>query len=358
VTPAEVAALRLRAQGIAGTPAVEPREVVARLGAVQAQDYLGSLWAVGLRMKGATERRVEQALADRTLVRTWPLRGTLHLVAAEDVRWMLALVAPRVIASAAGRFRQLGLDEATFSRSRRVLLRALSGGRALARPEVVRVLEAARISTAGQRGIHILWRLAQEGLLCHGPRAGKQQTFVLLDEWVPATKAPDREEALAELARRYFTGHGPATLQDFSRWTGLAASDARAALALAAPRLAREELGGRVHWSADGERAPRRSPPPAVLLPPFDELVVGYGELGALLDGSRRGAIHPTRNGMVSATLLVDGRIAGTWRRTLGRGGVTVELLPFAPLSARRRRALAAAARRYARFLGLPLAEG
>ena len=355
MTPAEVAALRLRAQGLAGTPPAEPREVVARLGAVQAQDYLGSLWAVGLRTKGATERRVEQALADRTLVRTWPLRGTLHLVAAEDVRWMLALVAPRVIASAAGRFRQLGLDEATFSRSRKVLRRALSGGRALARPEVVRALEAARISTAGQRGIHILWRLAHEGLLCHGPREGKQQTFVLLDEWVPATKALHREEALAELARRYFTGHGPATQQDFTRWTGLAASDARAALALAAPRLAREELGGRVHWFADGPRAPRRSPPPAVLLPPFDELVVGYGELGALLDGSRRGAVHPTQNGMVSATLLVDGRIAGTWRRTLGRGGVTVELLPFSPLSARRRRALAAAAGRYARFLGLPL---
>ncbi len=153
VTPTEVAALRLRAQGIAGTPPAEPREVVARLGAVQAQDYLGSLWAVGLRTKGATERRVEQALADRTLVRTWPLRGTLHLVAAEDVRWMLALVAPRVIASAAARFRQLELDAATFARSRKVLRRALEGGRALARPDVVRALEAARISTAGQRGI-------------------------------------------------------------------------------------------------------------------------------------------------------------------------------------------------------------
>ena len=181
-----IARQRLANQQIADPTLTRPADVVAWLGAMQAQDYLGALWAIGLRLPGAREATVEQALADRSIVRTWPMRGTLHFVAAADARWMLALLAPRTMAQAAGRFRQLGLDDDAFALSRDACIAALQGGRQLTRAALYQVVEAAHVSTAGQRGIHILWRLAHEQLICFGARAGKQQTFALLDEWAPA----------------------------------------------------------------------------------------------------------------------------------------------------------------------------
>jgi hypothetical protein len=238
-----IAHRRLYNHRIAGARCDKPDDVVRWMGLIQAQDYLGALWAVGLRTRGATEAGIEQALVDRSIVRTWPARGTLHFVAAEDVRWILELLAPRLIARTSGRYRQLALDEATFARSREVLIRALEGGKRLSRDAMYQVLESAHISTAGQRGIHILGRLAQEGLLCFGARDGKQQTFMLLAEWVPAAKSKTRDEALAELARRYFTSHGPATLQDFVWWSGLTTLDAKAGLEMAKQHLVQEVVG-------------------------------------------------------------------------------------------------------------------
>ncbi|OFX24873.1 MAG: hypothetical protein A2V77_17595 [Anaeromyxobacter sp. RBG_16_69_14] len=351
-----MARLRVRAHHIGATTFREAHEVVEWLGAVQAQDYLGALWAVGLRLRQAGEADVERALAGRTILRTWPMRGTLHFVAARDVRWMLDLMAPRSVARAASRLRELEIDDGVLASSRKVLVKALQGGRQLSRPAMYRVLQEARISTAGQRGIHILWRLAHEGLLCFGPRQGKQQTFVLLEEWVPAARRLTREEALAEVAHRYFTGHGPATLGDFVWWTGLSPADARLALDLAGSRLRSEDIDGQTFWLAP--RPPLRSPvAPGSLLPGFDELVVGYKDRTALVDPLHRPRLNPGDNGMLSPTILVGDRILGTWRRTLQRGGVAIEPRPFAPLAAAGQRALSGASERYARFLGLPIVE-
>ena len=195
---------RLYSQSIAPAVLEKPGDVVKRLGAVQAQDYLGALWAIGLRMKAATEKTIEQAICDRKIIRTWPMRGTLHFVAPEDVRWMLALLTPRIITNAARRHRQLELDAATFARSEILFTKALQGGRQLTRPEMMDVLEQDGISTAGQRGYHILWRAAQTGLICFGPRRGKQDTFLLLDDWLPDGKALSRDKSLAE----YLAGRG------------------------------------------------------------------------------------------------------------------------------------------------------
>lgn len=357
MSAADIARLRLRAQRIAATSFRQPHEVVEWLGAVQAQDYLGALWAVGLRLERAGEADVERALAGRTLLRTWPLRGTLHFVPARDARWMLRLTAPRIVARAARRYRELGLDAATFARSRRLLVRALEGGRRLTRPAAFQLLQAAGISTAGQRGIHLLARHALEGVLCYGPREGKQQSFVLLDEWAPAPRALERDEALAEIARRYFTGHGPATAADFTWWTGLVAADVRAAIDLAGTRLRRERIGDRTYWSGERGRPAGTGAPRATLLPAFDELVVGYRDRSALYHPAHGREINPGGNGMLSPTVVLDGRVVGTWRRTLGRKGVAVEPALFAPLDRGGLRALSAASERYARFLGLPRVE-
>lgn len=350
--PADLARRRLHAQAIAA-PLREAGEVVERLGAVQAQDYLAALWAVGVRLEGATEADVERALARGVFLRTWPMRGTLHFVPSRDARWMLRLLAPRVLARAAPRHRELELDAATFARAGKVLERALRGGGRLTRPAAFALLQRSGVSTAGQRGIHIVQRLALDGLLCFGPREGKQHTLVLLDEWVPAPRTLAREEALAEIAVRYFAGHGPATAADLRWWAGLPAAEAREALDLAAPRLESERFRGATYWASTSPAGTRRrAARGAFLLPAFDELVVGYADRSALLDDPRD-AVRIGAGGMLSPTLVVDGRIVGTWRRRLVRGGVSLEAAPFGRLGADARRALGEARERYAAFLGV-----
>jgi hypothetical protein len=353
---ANIAARRLRNQGIAGTGFDRPGAVVAWMGAVQAQDYLGALWALGIRTQGAREEAIEQAIADRTVVRTWPMRGTLHFVAPADIRWMLALLTPRVIAGQRGRHRQLGLDQADFDRSRDLLTRVLEGGRQRTRDALYEILEAAGISTAGQRGIHILARLAQDGLLCFAARQGKQQTFALLEEWVPPARTLERDEALAELAARYFTSHGPATVQDFTWWSGLTVADAKKGIELAGPRLERETIDGQEYWlsAAAPGPVPTASPasPTAWLLPPFDEYTVAYKDRSAVLDPAQGGSI--SGNGIFYPVIVLDGQVAGTWKRVVKKGSVVIILSPFAPLKKKERQAVAAAAERYGAFLGLP----
>ena len=348
--PADLRRHRLRSQGLAATGFDDPAEPVRWQGAVQAQDYLGSLWAIGLRTRGGTERLVERAIADRRIVRTWPMRGTLHFVAADDARWMLALMTPRVVASSAARLeRDYGLDAKALGRSRKVVVEALEGGRSLARDALYRTLDRAGLSTAGGRGLHLTWRLAHEGLICFGPREGKQQTFVLLEEWVPPGKRMARDEALAELARRYFTSHGPATLHDFAWWSGLPLRDAMGGLAMASGQLVSHELAGRRYWMA-AKRADASSRR-AWLLPAFDEYTVAYRDRAAILAPA-----HARRvNGMdiLRPAIVVNGRVVGTWTRTTRDSSVRISLNPFTRLDTTARHAVGAAARRYAAFLGL-----
>ena len=345
-----IAQQRLRTQRLAGAGFSTPADVVRWFGAVQAQDYAGALWAVGMRTKGAVEADVERAVTERTIVRSWPLRGTLHLVAPDDLRWMLTHFAPRTLARAALRFRQLELDERTFARSAALFVKALEGHRQLSRPRLYALLERAGISAAGSRGLHILWRSAHDGLICFGTREGRQHTFALLEEWVPPVKTLTRDEALAELARRYFTSHGPATLKDFIWWSGLSAGDARSGRELARPQLHTATIDGVEHWHAEPTRG-SAAPGHAVLLPPYDEYTVAYQDRRAALDPRHAAA---ARNGIFSPTILLDGRIAGTWTRRITPGAVTIALSPFARLTGQRRRAVAAAADRYGRFIGRP----
>jgi Winged helix DNA-binding domain len=339
-------------QQIADPRYTSPAEAVRHLGAVQAQDYLGSLWSVGLRVRSAVESDVEDAIAARTIVRTWPMRGTLHFVPAEDVRWMLPLLTPRVLARNAARYRELELDGATFRRSREILVRALRGGRRLTRPQAYAALERGRLSAAGQRGLHILSYLAQTEILCLGPREGRQPTVVLLEEWLPASRTPSRDEAVALLAGRYFAGHGPATLQDFVWWSGLKVRDAIAAIEAIASGLQKETRDGRVYWSTGAVPLRRRSPV-AVLLPSWDEYLVAYKERSAALghlSGQDRLVMPFAR-----PLLVVDGRVCGSWKRSLVGHAVRLKVDYWTTIDERQRRAVESAAQRYARFLGRKL---
>ncbi|MGE0128756.1 MAG: winged helix DNA-binding domain-containing protein [Blastocatellales bacterium] len=352
--PLDIARLRLHNQRIAGDRFERPADVVSWLGAVQAQDYLGALWAVGLRMRSAVESDIEQALTNRTIIRTWPMRGTLHFVAAEDIRWMLELLTPRIVAGSARRHQQLGLDEATFAHSKNLFERALEGGKQLTRNAMYEVLEAKGISTASQRGLHILGRLAQDGFICFGARVGKQQTFTLLDEWTPGTKRMARDEALAEIAKRYFTSHGPATLQDFAWWSGLTLADARSGLEMAKRFLAQEVSDGQTYWLASSTPAANDSSPTGYLLPAYDEYTVAYKDRSAVLDPKFTKQAN-SGNGIFYPTIVVDGQVVGTWKRTLKKDGLVITPSPFAQLKRAETRAFAEAASRYGEFIGAPV---
>lgn len=345
-------ALRLHTQRLISTKFAKVAEVTSFFGAVQAQDLLASLWAVGQRVAGGTEATIEQAIEEGTILRTWPLRGTIHYVTPADVRWLLMLTAERTIRGAVGRHRQLGLNEKDFTRSRKALIRALEGGRRLERHAAYAALEAAGVSTEGQRGIHILGQLALEGVLCIGPRQGKQPTFVLLDEWVPKGLEFSRDQALAELARRYFTSHGPATLADYVWWSGLTMTEARAGLDAIQSELVREEIESTTYWFAPTNERAELPSPVAHLLPVYDEYAVGYKDRGAFL--SPEYAARPDAgNGIFRPPILIDGQIVGTWTRNLRKGKVVVSPNLFRSLANDEQAALIAAAERYGSFLGL-----
>lgn len=352
MTREAIALERLRNQQIAQTACVHPQDVVAWLGAVQAQDYLGALWAVGLRTPGATEHTIEQALAEKTIVRTWPMRGTIHFVAALDVRWMLELLAPRVVQRSKPRYTQLGLDEAVLARSAAVIASALQGGKQLSRPALYQLLEREHIETGASRGLHILGRLAHDGLICFGARAGKQPTFTLLDEWVPGAKSLPYDEALATLTLRYFTGHGPATLQDFMWWSGLTATEAKAGLAATLPQLEREMIDGQDYYVARSVPAGPIESSSVFLLPPFDEFLLGYRDRSASLDAQYNGLVVPGSNGVFNAIIVSGGRVVGTWKRTLRKDNVLMTFSPFTALDEAQVQAITASAEQYGRFLG------
>jgi hypothetical protein len=332
--------LRLRSQLLAGNPAATAREVVSHFGAMQAQDYLGALWAVGLRMREARESDIERALADRSIVRCWPMRGTLHFVAGEDARWMLELLAPRVLSRHRAMLeRNFEIDERTLRRCRTMVERALRGGNALTRPEIYALFEKARIATQASRGLHILFALAHEHLICFGPRRGKQPAFVLLDEWLPAAKSKPRQEALAELARRYLAGHGPATVTDFVWWSGLTTKEANEGMALADVKT-------------DSVAVTTRAKLNVQLLPPFDEYTVAYKDRSAVIDPAFAKRVN-AGGGMINAIVVVNGIVAGSWKRTLRGTSVDITVSPFRALTAREMRALDKEGARYAKFLGM-----
>ncbi|RNL82449.1 winged helix DNA-binding domain-containing protein [Halostreptopolyspora alba] len=333
-TPHEIALLRLAAQRIAG-PEDTVAGVVERLTASQAQDYRGLLTSVALRSAPRTRAAVHAALDAGEAVRSWPMRGTLHLVLACDLPWMLDLLAPRILRRSAGRRAELGLDEPTLERARELTHEALRGGRRLRRADLLALWDEGGVSTAGQRGYHTLAYLGLTGTLCFGPvdPDRDEQRLVLVEEWIPDPRRPRRDDALAELATRFFRGHGPATVADLTRWAGLTATDARTALAAARPRLATVEVDG-VEYLMDPETPQRldrvRGEARGVfLLPGFDEFVLGYADRGAVLPAEYADRLVPGRNGVFRATVVADGRIVGTWKRSGNGAASPVEATPF-----------------------------
>ena len=349
---------RLANQQLAHSRFARAGNLVEWLGAVQAQDYAAAKWAVGQRLTDSTDAELEQAFAEGSILRTHVLRPTWHFVSPADIRWMLALTAPRVRALCQYYYRQLGLDAAFFARSQKVMAKALEGGRQLTREELACELQRSGMAGCEALGVdqrmgHIMGRAELDGVVCSGARRGKQFTYALLEERVPRAKTLSRSEMLAELSGRYFRSRGPATLRDFVWWSGLTAKDARAGLELVKSTLLSEVWGDQTYWMPDSVAPARIGGRRAYLLANFDEYIVAYADRGAICDRADANTVDARNNILFNHTIVVDGKIAGTWKRSISKGRVTVEAKLFAPASATDARKIAAAADRYGTFLGL-----
>ncbi|MGH2377686.1 MAG: winged helix DNA-binding domain-containing protein [Candidatus Limnocylindria bacterium] len=348
--------MRLRNQRLAGNSLDKPERVVSWLGAVQAQEYQWAKWALALRTKAATSAAIDRLLADGRIVRTHVMRPTWHLVHRADARWLLELTGPRVEAASAGYYRRLGLDTSTRKRSNAALERALQG-RQLTRRELKDVLARRGIDVDPLRLGFLLMHAELSRVICSGGLRGKQFTYALFDERVPETDPLERDEAVARLATRYFTTHGPATPHDFAWWSGFTIADARRAIEAAGRALHRETFGETAYWYGAKVVAAGESPV-AHLLPVYDEYLIAYRHRAAAFEPS----VYETQREYIETDdvrwahyLVVRGHVVGGWKRTTekGTGVVTARLLR--PLKVRERAAVDAAAERYAAFVEMPV---
>jgi hypothetical protein len=356
-TSLDIVQHRLVSQRLAGAKLETPSAVVQWLGAVQAQDYAGAKWGVAQRATGATNTDVEQAFASGDILRTHVLRPTWHFVTPADIRWLLALTAPRVQAINASMYRKVGLTPALLTRSIGALTGALEGGCSLRRDELRSMLRAARIPVDGEERLsYVLMNAELEGIVCSGPRRGKQFTYALLDERVPSTKALSRDEALASLSHRFFTSRGPATVHDFAKWSGLTVADARDGLEAVKADLVHGIVDGKTYWFAAGRGRTRARPAPTVhLLSIYDEYISGYKDRSAIVSTRDAARLWKIGNAL-SYIVVINGRIRGTWKRRLDKSIVVIRTEVFDRLTRSEAQAVEDAVERYGAFLRMTAA--
>jgi hypothetical protein len=333
-------------------PQATPREVVACLGAVQAQDYGPAKWSVGQRSAGLTDVDVERAYAEGQILRTHVLRPTWHFVAPSDIRWLLELTRPRVHVMAGFGRRRDELDAPTFRRAHDVFVKALQGGRDLTRNELGARLHQQGIEATGTRLAHILMHAELEGVICSGVPHGKQHTYALLDERVPPAPPLSRDEALVQLTRRYFGSHGPASARDIQWWSSLSLAEVRRGLDLATSELQSETIDGVTYWFGELPAEPWVPTRGVHLLQMFDEYLVGYSQTRSALDRAGISSSLFSTINVRSGALILDTQLAGTWRRSVGKDGLLIEARLAEPLGPDQMEALEAAAQRHAAFVG------
>jgi hypothetical protein len=352
----DIARERLRNQCLQEAVLQRPEHVVRWLGAVQAQEFRPSKWALAQRTAGVSEPEVDQALADGKILRIHVLRPTWHYVAAEDIRWITRLSAPRVHASMAFMNRQLGLVERDFKRGNEVIARTLEGGKHLTRDELREGLVKARLpDPVGTRLAHYMAYAELEGLICSGARRGKQHTYALVDERVPRTPIVDRDAALAELTLRYFRSRGPATPHDFAMWSGLTVADAKAGLEMNASALERVTHNDKTLWFASLSSERPSAASIAHLLPIYDEYPACYKDRNAAMGTGFVKATGPKGDVPFTHPLLLDGLVNGYWKSEFTKREVVVSIHPYRPLNREAMACIGKAAERYGKFLALPV---
>jgi hypothetical protein len=334
----------------------DPADVVASLGAVQSQDFAGGKWALSMRTKNdAPDSAIEQAFDEGKILRTHVLRPTWHFVHPADIRWILQLTAPRVHAFNAYMYRQLELDKAVFQKSNKVITKALEGNNHLTRVELGAALKKAGIIANNLRLTYLMMYPELEGIICSGPRRGKQFTYALIEERAPKAKPMKQDEALAELTKRYFSTRGPATLQDFSWWSGLTVADARKGMDLIKSLFVSEAIRGKSYWFPASMKTAQVKSPLAHLLPNYDEYFIGFKDRDDIGEVVRNARVHMSNAAFLAHVISLDGQLVGGWKRTLEKKKVNVALNPVVKITRDQKQAVLDAAERFGKFLDLPV---
>jgi hypothetical protein len=351
MTHSSIAWMRLVNQRLTRTACTTPEDVVTWLGAVQAQDYPGATWGVGQRMTTATNAQLEAAFDEGRILRTHVLRPTWHFVPAADIRWMQALTAARVTTITRNYYRRHDLDDRVFTRARTVLERCLRDHTYLTRAQIATELQKARITGTPLRLGLLMMQAELDAIVCSGPKRGKQFTYALVAERAPNAMLLPRDEALATLTSRYFSSHGPATIRDYVWWSGLTVRDAKDGIAAVKPALEQLSLDGLTYFFQPTKVPRPPAAPLARLVPTYDESLIAYKDRGIALDldASQK---PPAAMDPYAAYLTIDGRLRGTWRRTITRDGISIAVTPFVKLTPEQIDAIEREADRYARFMG------
>jgi hypothetical protein len=344
---------RLRNTGLSHSPFNNAGDAVTHSGAVQAQDFAAAKWALGLRVKNSNNADIEKAFNNGTILRTHVMRPTWHFIMPEDIRWMLELTAPRVKSFLESSNRKLGLDDALFEKSNAAIVRALESHTYLTRLELKMILANIGISTDVRHLADIIMRAELDGLICSGPRRGKQFTYALLEERVGGSTQLSREKALDRLARTYFTSHGPAQLKDFSWWSGITEKEAGYALDGIKSGLEQATLDGRTYFYTPHAEMTARDSPSAFLLSIYDEYTIAYKDrrdISEARDIERR----ISRGNALTAVIVINGKVAGTWKRALKKKTIEIHLNPFRRLDNDELEAVESEVTRYGKFFGTP----
>ena len=350
---ANIIKLRLYNSGLLHPPFKTPAEAVAHFGAVQAQDFPAARWSLGLRIRNSSDADILDAYNAGAILRTHVMRPTWHFVTPLDLRWLLALTAPRIKAFAETPNRRIGIDAAMLARSNAAIVTALEQKDYLTRDELKTTLSAIGVETDTQRLAHIIMHAEVSGLICSGPMRGKQFTYALLEKRVPKAPVLDREQALARLASTYFRSHGPAQLEDFTWWSGLPIRDARLALELVKSGLDNSAYAGKTYWFPPPPFVVKMPPAPfMLLLSLYDEYVIAYRDR-SVINPSKNIAGLLTSGSTYSAVILTNGVVTGTWKRALEGKAIAIRLSPFADLKPAEKAALEAQVARYGAFAGM-----
>jgi hypothetical protein len=355
LTNSNIAYRRLHNQGLSKIIFKDANNVVTQLGAVQAQDYAGAKWAIAQRTKGLTDAEMDRAFADGTILRTHLMRPTWHFVTPADIRWMLMLTAPRVHAVNAFMYRQLELNKAEIKKSYTILEKTLRGNKQLTRTELGSTFEKAGIIAMGQRLSYFMMSAELDGIICSGARKGKQFTYALLEERVPQVKELTRDEALSKLVKRYFATRGPATLQDFTMWSGLTLIDAKNGIEMVKAEFGHETMNGQTYWFSEVKLPAKVKSPTAYLLANYDEYFIGFKDRSAIGDVAKQAGIKGDDPSLIAHIVIINGQIVGGWKRSFKKNEVVVELNLFANLSKAEHQAITAEAQRFGKFIGMPV---
>lgn len=345
---------RLYTQRLAYTNYTLPEDVVKYCGAIQAQDFFGAKWAIGLRTKICTTTSIDEAFNKGLILRTHVLRPTWHFVHPADIRWMLQLTAPRIKAMSIYYYHSLGLNDELLIRSRKIIGHTLQGGKEFTRVDLVSALQGGGIQTNNLGYIYLIMDAELEGIICSGTRQKKQFTYALLEEKVPRAKKYTREEALAEIALRYFTSHGPATMQDFAWWSGLTQEDAKKALQMNTTFLSHTEIESNVYWFSEKnyKAVDART---IYLLPNYDEYLIAYKDRSTVFDSSQIAHLDARANPLFQNTIIANGKIIGTWKRIVKKNFIDFMPTFFQPLSKSEQMRFTEATEHYEKFLEMSI---